>query len=213
MNKSIYLIFGCIALIITACSSTKNTVRYTIASKTVNCIGEGPQKCLLVKKGNVNSWEYFYSQIEGFNYEEGFEYILEVKENKRDNPPADRSSIQYVLVKEISKTKKDSKDLPPAIPTPAASKYQWGGKILTIEETTIGRGAAAGKFPVTILKIEVTSSSTDLFNAKDTIHAEIIPIPKAKPIVGHEYIFKSTDAHPAHTKGVYMLNTDVIDLL
>lgn len=213
--KNFFYIFICMTLFIAACSTAKDTIKYTIASQTASCTGEGRQQCLLVKKGDATEWEYFYSPIEGFNYEEGFEYVIEVKESKVENPPEGRSSIQYTFVKEVSKTKKNSENLPPAIPSPEAitAKYQWGGKVLDIEETTIGRGAAEGEFPVVILKIEVTSSSTDLFNAKDTIHAETTPSSKVKPVVGREYMFKAKDAHPAHAKGVYMLDTEVLDLI
>ena len=196
-----------------ACTSNKDTVKFTIASKTANCTGEGQQKCMLVKKGNATDWEYFYSPIEGFNYEEGYEYVLEVKESSVDNPPPGRSSIQYTLIKEVSKIKKTSENIPSAIPTAEMTKYQWGGKILSIEETTIGRGATEGQFTVKTLKIEVTSSSTNLFNAGDTIHAETIPTTRAVPTEKREYMFKAKNAHPAHEKGVYMLETDVIDLI
>jgi len=53
-----------------------------------------------------------YSGIEGFTYEEGNEYVLEIKEEKIDNPPADGSSVKCILVKEISKIKKISENLP-----------------------------------------------------------------------------------------------------
>lgn len=83
-----------------------------VASRKGDCVGVAPQKCLLVKKGADTNWTFFYSQIEGFNYEEGYEYVLEVKEEKVENVPADASSLKYILVKEVSKTQTTSKDLP-----------------------------------------------------------------------------------------------------
>ena len=53
-----------------------------------------------------------YSPIEGFEYEEGYEYVIEVKTENIDNPPIDGSSIKYILTKIISKTKKNSTGLP-----------------------------------------------------------------------------------------------------
>jgi hypothetical protein len=95
-----------------ACSSDLQTVKYTIASQTADCMGVAPQKCLLVKKADATEWQYFYSPIEGFIHEDGYEYVLEIREEKQKNPPADASSIKYTLVKTVSKTKKISENLP-----------------------------------------------------------------------------------------------------
>ena len=46
----------------------------------------------------------YFSQIEGFNYEKGFEYLIKVKKTKIDNPPMDGYSISYSLIEVISKT-------------------------------------------------------------------------------------------------------------
>lgn len=210
MKRSFYLLVS-VLLFMVACAPKQETVKFIIASKTADCTGEGKQKCMLVKKGDQTDWEFFYSQIQGFNYEEGYEYVIEVKENKLENPPMGASAIEYVLVKEVSKTKKESENLP--IMGNAQDKYQWGGKVLGIEETALGRGAAEGQFPATVISILVTTTSTDLFHAQDTIHAELVPAPRVKPEVGKEYVFKAKDAHPAHAKGIYMLNTDVQDLI
>jgi hypothetical protein len=110
MKKVICSLFMVFAML--ACSSDLQTVEYTIASQTANCIGEALQKCLLVKKAGITEWQYFYSPIEGFTHEDGYEYVLEIREEKRENPPADASSIKYTLVKMISKTKKTSENLP-----------------------------------------------------------------------------------------------------
>jgi len=210
MKRSIYVLLSLVFLL-AGCAQNKNVTKLTIASQTRDCSGVGKQKCMLVKKGNAADWEFFYDQIQGFNYEEGYEYVLNVEEQKVENPPADASSIRYRLVKEISKTQKISDDLP--IQPAEQARYQWGGKVLDVEETTIGRGAAEGQFPVKVIRIEVAHSATDLFQAQDTIHAELIPNPTVEPVLGREYMFRATDVHPSHAKGVYMLNTNVIDLV
>ncbi len=79
-----------------------------VNSYTVKCIGEMEGTCLLVQEGNMigtENWEYFYfmDSIEGFNYEPGFVYALEVKKTEIENPPADVSSTKYELVRIISK--------------------------------------------------------------------------------------------------------------
>ncbi|MCC9043618.1 DUF4377 domain-containing protein [Myroides sp. M-43] len=50
-----------------------------------------------------------YEGIEGFTYKEGYEYVLEIKRVELEEsiaPIADGSSMRYILVKEISKTKR-----------------------------------------------------------------------------------------------------------
>ncbi len=98
--------FILILFMVLSCNSTRKSVTLTVASQQVDCQGEGIQKCLLIKREKQKDWEYFYNEIEGFTYESGFEYVLEIEEESIANPPADGSSIKYKLVKQISKTKK-----------------------------------------------------------------------------------------------------------
>jgi hypothetical protein len=87
-------------------SSSGDEKTFIVASKTVDCTGVAPMKCLQVKEKESDSWGNFYSNIEGFTYEPGFEYVLKVKTEKIQNPPMDGSSIKYTLVQQVSKTKK-----------------------------------------------------------------------------------------------------------
>ncbi|MCD8261155.1 MAG: DUF4377 domain-containing protein [Bacteroides sp.] len=75
-------------------------------------MGVVPMKCLLVKKESHSDWEYFYDDIEGFTHEPGYEYVIQVRRENVVEPPADQSNLKYVLIKEISKTKKESEGLP-----------------------------------------------------------------------------------------------------
>lgn len=114
MYKSILGLF-CAVLFLGSCGSVKNTQKLTIASQQADCVGVGPMKCLLIKNNEQTDWQFFYSGIEGFNYEPGYEYVIEVKKEARPNPAADQSSIKYILVKEVSKTPKTSENLPQTI--------------------------------------------------------------------------------------------------
>lgn len=79
-----------------------------VAPHTSPCSGVGKTNCLLVKTDKDQAeWKYFYTNIEGFIYEGGYDYELLIKESKIENPPADASSIQYTLIKIVSKTKKE----------------------------------------------------------------------------------------------------------
>lgn len=70
-----------------------------IGPNNVDCFNPFPGKCWII------NGEKSYQQIEGFEYEEGYSYFLEVKITEIENPPADASSLRYDLIKVISKTK------------------------------------------------------------------------------------------------------------
>lgn len=82
-----------------------------IAPERKPCTGVAPMECLQVRESPDRPWQYFYSEIEGFTFEPGFDYELRVREEKVANPPADGSSLRWTLVKVVSKRA--------ALPTPA----------------------------------------------------------------------------------------------
>jgi heat shock protein HslJ len=105
-------IFGIIliALLLTKCSSTNIAHQdniYWIHSAKVDCIGVEKRVCLQIQKGdelNINNeWNLFYSQIIGFDYQPGFIYKLNIKEDIIENPAADGSSIKYKLLEVLEK--------------------------------------------------------------------------------------------------------------
>jgi hypothetical protein len=49
------------------------------------------------------AWRFFYDQIEGFSFEEGFRWRLDVERRRIPNPPADGSGLAYRLLRVISK--------------------------------------------------------------------------------------------------------------
>lgn len=71
---------------------------FSIGSELKDCVGVGPQKCMVV---NDN---FFYDDIEGFTYEEGNSYELRVKKVEKDNVPADANKYAYSLVEIVSVT-------------------------------------------------------------------------------------------------------------
>ncbi|MEZ4851121.1 MAG: DUF4377 domain-containing protein [Bacteroidia bacterium] len=101
-----YLIsFFSLFLFLKSCQPDMDTIRVTIDHYRAPCSGEAIQLCMRVKHGESKSdWEYFYDQIEGFSYEPGYIYELEVEKEEIPNPPQDGSSIKWVLKKIISKT-------------------------------------------------------------------------------------------------------------
>jgi len=93
-------------LIIMSCTSNTEvqSKMLIVADHLENCVGVGPQSCMLVKENSEDEWTFFYDQIEGFDYEEGYTYELLVNEIPVPNPAADASSIRYELKNMISKT-------------------------------------------------------------------------------------------------------------
>ncbi len=87
-------------------TESANEKTFIIASQTADCTGVAPMKCLQVKEKESDNWGNLYSNIEGFTYEPGFEYVLKVRTEKIPNPPMDGSSIKYTLLKQVSKIKK-----------------------------------------------------------------------------------------------------------
>ena len=75
-----------------------------VGPELVDCVGEGPMLCMQVKYDPDEEWQLFYSQIEGFDFEPGYEYELLVQVDPVENPPAGGSSLRYTLVEEVSKT-------------------------------------------------------------------------------------------------------------
>ena len=71
----------------------------------VPCVGVGPQECMLIREDPAGDWTMFYDRIQGFDYEEGFDYRLRVVEEAVENPPADASSIRWTLVEVEEKTR------------------------------------------------------------------------------------------------------------
>ena len=81
------------------------TMRKTlyVGAEQVDCVGVAPQKCLLVKENPDGDYLFFYDPIEGFDWVAGYEYEIVVEVETVDSPPADGSSLRYILVEVVSK--------------------------------------------------------------------------------------------------------------
>ncbi|UZO81804.1 DUF4377 domain-containing protein [Aquimarina sp. ERC-38] len=76
-----------------------------IHHQLIDCEGVGPQQCMQIKENQNAEWNLFYSTIEGFDFQEGYQYTIEVEITPVENPMADASSLRYQLIKIISKEK------------------------------------------------------------------------------------------------------------
>lgn len=96
----------------TAATPAGDTVTMIVGPETVECVGVTPMECLQIKYSESEEWQLFYDSIEGFTYEPGYIYELTVQKQEIANPPADGSSIRWVLVEEVSKTAVSDANLP-----------------------------------------------------------------------------------------------------
>lgn len=84
----------------------QKTITVKVKENTVPCEGLAPMDCMQVKEGSAKSWSNFYSAIEGFDYQPGYQYKLKVIKTKRTgNTPADASAYTYQLKKVVYKKK------------------------------------------------------------------------------------------------------------
>ncbi|MBV7441433.1 DUF4377 domain-containing protein [Weeksellaceae bacterium TAE3-ERU29] len=95
-------------------SDYSKTVEITVLAETTfeKCCVPAPlteqedREAMIIKKKDGKTFTLFIGQIKGFTYEKGFQYKLLVNEKHIANPPQDGSSIEYSLIKELSKQKK-----------------------------------------------------------------------------------------------------------
>ncbi|WP_163516141.1 DUF4377 domain-containing protein [Gelidibacter japonicus] len=102
--SSKFLAIMSMVLLFFSCSTNTDKV-ILIASTKADCTGISPQKCLQIKEEGETNWTYFYSNIEGFDYVEGFYYRLKVSVSEIENPPAGGSSLKYRLIEVLEKSK------------------------------------------------------------------------------------------------------------
>jgi len=74
-----------------------------VDAKLVDCVGEGPMKCMRIRDSADGEWTLLYDSIEGFEHEEGNLYELKVEVQGVSDSPADASSLRYRLVEVVSK--------------------------------------------------------------------------------------------------------------
>lgn len=80
-----------------------DVVTLEVGPNRVDCTGEAPQRCLLVREPPAREWSRFYDEIDGFTHEEGFRYRIEVERTRRERPPADASAFTWRLLRVVSR--------------------------------------------------------------------------------------------------------------
>ena len=77
----------------------------TIGPYTERCQGFIEQDCYLEYNKESGQWEFFYEGIQGFDFEPGYIYTLEVRLEDRGTEIQDVGRYAYHLVKVIEKKK------------------------------------------------------------------------------------------------------------
>lgn len=84
---------------------TPGVISLLIGPEKVDCVGEGPQLCFLVREEEEAEWSNFYGEIAGFDYQAGYNYEILVEKTKIPNPMADGPAFRYRLLKILQKQK------------------------------------------------------------------------------------------------------------
>jgi len=113
MKNTLFVLTLCLLV---ACSKEKDNIFVmVIASKMVKAVeptGNVERDYFLAKWDRYVEWTLFDSRIHGFEYKEGYEYLLLVREKPLKNPPMDHYGAYYYLIDILSITEIES-DIPP----------------------------------------------------------------------------------------------------
>lgn len=80
-------------------SSDGVVVLLSVGPALAPCTGIIETQCLLVKRPGEDQWTFFYDPIEGFDFQPGYNWTLEVRRTEVKNPPADGSSARWELIR------------------------------------------------------------------------------------------------------------------
>jgi hypothetical protein len=104
MQKMVWLSMSiCVALLVAACGGGSDepqsrTLTLEVADYKSPCSGLVPYMCLNVRSPGESSYGGF-DNIAGFSPQWGHRYVVDVRETKVANPPADASSLKYDLLR------------------------------------------------------------------------------------------------------------------
>lgn len=104
MNKFFTIVLISATLFLQSCSTSKTF--WVNSTKSECSAGAGNTQCILISKDESiknTQWEFFYSNIEGFNFKYGYFQKIKVKisELNKSEVPADASSLKYSLIKVV----------------------------------------------------------------------------------------------------------------
>ena len=77
----------------------------TLGPYTMTCYGPFEQDCLMEYNDAAKRWHFFYEGIQGFDFEPGYIYTLEVRLEDRGTEIQDVGRYSYHLIKVVDKVK------------------------------------------------------------------------------------------------------------
>ena len=83
----------------------EHTEILTLGPYTVRCVGAFEQDCFMEYNDAAKRWEFFYEGIQGFDFEPGYIYTLEVRLEDRGTEIQDVGRYSYHLIKIVYKVK------------------------------------------------------------------------------------------------------------
>jgi hypothetical protein len=90
-----------VSMLLAACARepANTSERWRVQHYKMPCVGEGPRLCYLVDRGK-GDFEFFYDEIEGFEYRWGFSHQITVTSSTQP-AVADASTLHYRLAASI----------------------------------------------------------------------------------------------------------------
>ena len=144
------LVLFCLNMIFIQPALAQETKTIFVGPNLVDCVGVGPQKCMQIRDNENEMWKNFYDNIEGFDFQQGFNYKLTIEIIDIENPPADASSKQYKLI-EILEKNSTNKHFP--FMNLCAPGFTPLGEICVLNDRC-GPGAYAGKICIMDKKVQ-----------------------------------------------------------
>ena len=92
----------CLVLLTGFCNAKGNKT-LLVADRKIACAGEF--ECIQIKEKASAPWRFYSDTIEGFNYEEGYEYKISVQPLQTKNTLSGIYEEKYKLLRVITKTK------------------------------------------------------------------------------------------------------------
>ena len=100
----------CAALLLACGDSTLGPgeiITLEVHPSLVTCHGVGEMQCMQVREPPESGWTLLYQGIEGFHHEPGVLQTVRVRIVTVSNPPADGSSLRYILLRTIRRQRGD----------------------------------------------------------------------------------------------------------
>ena len=99
----------CFLLLISCQLVAKGNKKFYVADRKLGCAGNF--ECLQIREKNSDAWKVYADTIAGFNYEEGYEYRIEVEALQTTEKLSGLYDEKYKLLKVLSKKKTGYKPL------------------------------------------------------------------------------------------------------